>query len=169
MMKIHSTKQFFSHLLKYVLLGVLWCMTVSLAEAATLSLTPGTGVYQSNTTFSARVVVNTQGQAINAADATLSFNPSQLAVVSVNRVGSIFNLWVTEPTYSNSAGTITFSGGLPSGYTGSAGTVMNVTFRAVGSGSARVNFSSGSVLANDGRGTNVLNTMNGGSKAPLPS
>jgi hypothetical protein len=148
--------------LQLIVLAAIWLLWVSTAAAASLSLSPSTGVYQANSTFSAQVVVNTQGQAINAADATLSFNPSQLAVVSVNRTGSIFNLWVTEPTFSNSAGTISFSGGLPSGYTGSAGAVMNVTFRAIGSGPARVNFSSGSVLANDGRGTNVLTTMNGG-------
>lgn len=130
--------------------------------AATLSLTPGSGVYGAGTTFTARVVVNTSGQAINAADATLSFNPNELSVVSVNRTGSIFNLWVAEPTFSNSAGTISFSGGLPSGYTGSAGTVMNVTFRSRGAGTARVRFTNGSVLANDGRGTNVLTSMNAG-------
>ena len=39
---------------------------------------------------------------------------------------------------------------------------MNVTFRAVGSGSSRVSFANGSVLANDGRGSNVLSGMSGG-------
>ena len=87
--------------------------------AATLSVSPGTGVYQSGTTFTAKVVVNTQGDPINAADGSLKFNPQELSVVSVNRSSSIFNLWVTEPAFSNSAGTISFSGGLPSGYTGS--------------------------------------------------
>lgn len=143
--------------------AVLVTLLATSAYAASISVTPATGVHQSGSTFTVRVAVNTAGQPINAADATLSFNPRELAVVSANRTGSIFNLWVTEPTFSNAAGTINFSGGLPAGYTGSAGTVMNVTFRVLGSGTARVNFSSGSVLANDGRGTNVLTTMNGGS------
>lgn len=133
------------------------------ANAATLSLSPNTGVYQSGTTFTVRVVVNTAGQSVNASDATIRFNPSELSVVSANRTGSIFNLWVTEPTFSNTAGTVTFSGGLPSGYNGAAGTVINITFRVLGSGTARVQFGDGSVLANDGRGTNVLTSMNGGS------
>jgi hypothetical protein len=109
------------------------------------------------------VRVNTQGKAINAAEGTLKFNPNELSVVNVNRSNSIFNLWVAEPAFSNSAGTISFSGGSPSGYTGSGGTVMSVTFRAAGAGSPRVSFTNGSVLANDGRGTNVLTAMNGGS------
>lgn len=131
-------------------------------SAATLSLSPGSGVYNTGATFTARVVVNSGGQSINAAEGTLKFNPNELSVVSANRTGSIFNLWITEPAFSNSAGTVSFSGGLPSGYTGSSGTVMNVTFRAKGSGPAKVTFSNGSVLANDGRGTNVLSGMNGG-------
>jgi len=139
---------------------------VLLAEvtlAASLSLSPGTGVYTSGTTFSVNVRVNTQGGAINAAEGTLKFNPNELSVLSVNRSNSIFNLWVEEPAFSNSAGSISFSGGSPAGYTGSGGTVMSVTFRAAGAGSPRVSFTNGSVLANDGRGTNVLTAMNGGS------
>ncbi|MEZ4200072.1 MAG: hypothetical protein R3B69_00480 [Candidatus Paceibacterota bacterium] len=37
-------------------------------EAATLSLSPGTGVYTAGGTFTARVVVNTAGESVNAAE-----------------------------------------------------------------------------------------------------
>lgn len=141
---------------------VLYVASAALTEAATVSVSPGTGVYSSGTTFTARVIVNSSGQSINAAEGTLKFNPNELSVVSVNRSGSIFSLWVAEPSFSNAAGTISFSGGLPAGYTGSSGNIMTVTFRAKGSGTAKVNFSSASVLANDGRGSNVLSGMNGG-------
>ncbi len=154
-------------------LAATYFATVSAAEAATLSVSPGTGVYTSNSTFTVRVAVNTSGKSINAAEGTLSFNPSELSVVSVTRSGSIFNLWVAEPSFSNSAGTISFSGGLPSGYTGGSGNIMSVTFKAKGSGASKVSFSSASVLANDGAGTNVLTSMNGGTftiqaAAPTP-
>ena len=145
------------------------------AYAATLSLSPGSGSYSTNSTFTVRVVVNSGGQSINAAEGSLSFDPSQLSVVSVSRTSSIFNLWVAEPSFSNGAGSISFSGGLPSGYTGSGGTIMSVNFKAKGSGSAKVSFSNASVLANDGQGTNVLSGMNGGTytiaaaAAPVPT
>jgi len=146
-----------------ILLFFVGCFfSANAASAATLSVSPGTGVYNSNSTFSVRVVVNSAGKPINAAEGVLSFNPSELSVVSVSRASSIFTLWVAEPAYSNSGGTISFSGGVPSGYTGAAGTVMSITFKAKGSGAAKVNFTSGSVLANDGMGTNVLNGMSGG-------
>jgi Cohesin domain len=142
------------------------------ASAATLSVSPGTGVYNTGSTFTVRVMVNSSGKPINAAEGTLTFNPSELSVISANRSGSIFNLWVTEPTVSG--GSISFSGGLPSGYTGTAGNIMTVTFKAKGSGTVKVNFSSGSVLANDGMGTNVLSSMSGGTftvtaAAPTPA
>ncbi len=132
------------------------------ALAATLSLSPSTGVYAVGQTFTASVVVNTAGASINAAEGTLSFRPTELAVVSVSK-GSVFNLWTSEPSFSNSAGTVSFSGGTPAGYRGGAGTVVSVTFRTLAAGSPRVSFSNGAVLAADGRGTNVLTGMNGGS------
>lgn len=141
----------------------LYLASVSIASAASLNLSPNTGVYGSNSTFTVNVNVNTEGQSVNAAEGVISFNPNELSVVAVNRSASIFNLWVTEPTFSNSAGTINFSGGLPSGYSGKTGKIMSITFRAAGAGTARVNFKTGSVLANDGKGTNILTTMNGGS------
>lgn len=138
-----------------------WLTTV--VQAATLGLSPNTGVYTTGATFTVSVVVNTEGQAINAIDGSLSFNPSELSVVSVTRAGSIFNLWTTEPTFSNAAGTISFGGGLPPpGYTGARGTVMSVTFRVNAAGTKRVSFSEASVLAADGRGTNVLSSMGSG-------
>ncbi len=144
-------------------------------NAASVSVSPSTGVYTIGNTFTVSVLVNTSGKSINAADGTVSFDPSQLSVVAVSRGSSIFSLWTTEPTFSNSAGTITFSGGSPSGYTGAAGTIMTVTFRTLVAGTARITMSGGSVLAADGRGTNVLTNMNSGtytvtaaSSAPAP-
>ncbi|MEK7462634.1 MAG: Ig-like domain-containing protein [Patescibacteria group bacterium] len=153
---------------------ILYGLTTSVAAAASLSLAPGSGSYAPGATFTVRLSVNSQGQSINAADGTLKFDPSQLSVVSATRAGSIFNLWVTEPTFSNTAGTVTFSGGLPSGYTGSGGNIMSVTFKAKGSGTTKVSVSNGSVLANDGQGTNVLSSMGSASfsiqaAAPAPT
>jgi Bacterial Ig-like domain len=144
-----------------VLLGL--CAGAGDALAATLRLSPATGVYSAGGTVTVVVGVNTAGEAINAAEGTLRFNPKEVSVVAVNRSNSIFSLWVTEPTFSNSAGTVNFSGGSPAGYTGSGGTVMTVTFRFLAAGSPRVDFSAGAVLANDGKGTNVLTAMNGAS------
>jgi hypothetical protein len=140
-----------------------WCILPHTTMAATLRLTPGTGVYTTGGSFTVSVIVDSTGKSINAAEGTLSFDPDQLTVTSASRGNSIFSLWVTEPSFSNSAGTVSFSGGSPAGYSGSAGTVMSVTFRAKTAGTARLTLSQGAVLANDGKGTNVLTNMSSGS------
>lgn len=126
----------------------------NVALAATLQLSPGTGSFTNGQTFTAAVRVQPSGANINAVEATLKFDPTALSVVSVNRDGSAFSLWTVEPTFSNSAGTITFGGGSPTPFS-SASNLINVTFRTLKEGSAAVSFSTASILAADGQGTNV--------------
>lgn len=151
----------FVTVIKSFVILVLFALGANLVEAASLVIQPATGVFQIGNVFTVRVMLNTAGASINAAEGTLSYNPRELSVVSVDRSGSIFSLWVTEPTFSNAAGTVSFSGGVPAGYTGN-GQVFSITFRSLSAGSPRLSFSSGSVLANDGRGSNVIAGMSGG-------
>lgn len=134
------------------------------AANSSLYLSPSSGVYTVGNTFSIGVIVNTNDVAINATQGTLVFSPDKLSVVGISKTNSIFSLWTTEPTYSNSSGTVDFGGGIPNpGYTGSAGKIITITFRARVNGIAAVNWASGAVLANDGKGTNILASMGGGS------
>ena len=134
----------------------------SLAGGASLYLSPPSGTYTIGNTFSVKIKVNSSGQAINAAEGTLVFNLDEISVVKISKSSSVFSLWTTEPTFSNSLGSIVFGGGTPNSFTGNSGTIITITFRAKTIASAQVNFSSGSVLAADGKGTNVLSSMNGG-------
>ncbi len=126
-------------------------------------MSPETGVYTVGKSFSVTVALNTEGKSVNAADGRLTFNPRELQVVQISRSSSIFNLWTEEPSFSNAAGTISFGGGSPSGYKGGSGSILSITFRALGAGTPKVTFQSGSVLAADGLGTNILTAMNGAS------
>lgn len=147
--------------LKLFLLLVIFIFPLTI-KAASLSVVPNTGVYQIGKLFTVSITVNTAGKSINAAEGTINFNPQHLSVVSIDKSSSIFNLWVTEPTFSNTKGTITFSGGKPSGYSGSSGNIFNVTFKTLTANSAKVSFGDGSVLANDGLGSNIISNMSGG-------
>ncbi|USN87831.1 MAG: hypothetical protein H6779_00070 [Candidatus Nomurabacteria bacterium] len=151
-----------------IILAVIIFSLPNFSLAASLYVSPDTGVYVAGKTFTTKIAINTNGKPINAAEGTLKFNPQELKVLSINKTGSIFNLWVTEPTFSNSAGTINFSGGMPSGYTGSSGTIFNVTFTTTAAATAKLSFTNGSVLANDGMGTNVLTGMKGGTYTIQP-
>ena len=140
------------------------------ASAATLYITPSTGAYRIGDLFSVLINVNTSGAAINAASGQLNFDNSKFEVSNLGYSSSVFTLWTQEPTFSNAAGSVTFSGGLPSpGFTGPSGAILRVTFKPKASGQATVNFVSGSVLANDGKGTNILNSFSGGIFNVLPA
>lgn len=129
---------------------------------ASLYLSPPSGTYVVASTFSVTVKVNSGGEGINAAEGILIFNPTQISVVKLSKTNSIFSLWTTEPTFSNSVGNIIFGGGTPTAFSGTSGTIITINFRAKASASAQVSFSSGSVLKADGKGTNILGNMNGG-------
>lgn len=145
-----------------VFLGV-FSLTL-IAEAAEVALSPSTGSYAANQTFTVTIQANPQGKSINAVEAELSFDKAKLSVVSVSKTGSAFSLWTTEPTFSNSAGTISFGGGSPSPFSARSN-LVSVTFRAVAEGTAPVTVTDASVLAADGMGTDVYTGAVNGSYA----
>lgn len=127
-----------------------------------LFLIPTTGNYKVGESFSVLVNLNSGGESVNAGTGQISFDNSKLEVVGVGYSQSIFTLWTDNPSFSNPAGTVSFSGGVPSpGFTGSSGGVMRITFKAKATGQAPVNFLSGSILANDGQGTNIADGLRG--------
>ena len=133
---------------------------------AALSLSPASGSYAAGQTFVVSVMLNSGGGVgVNAADGELSFDPTMLSVQSVSKGNSVFNLWTSNPSFSNAAGTVDYSGGSNDAYTGSSGDVIDVTFKAIAQGSASVKFNSASALAADGQGTNVLGGNTGATYA----
>ncbi|KKT29057.1 hypothetical protein A3I36_00280 [Candidatus Giovannonibacteria bacterium RIFCSPLOWO2_02_FULL_45_28] len=130
---------------------------------ATLFVSPAAGSYKTGELFSVLVNVNSAGAAINAASGQINFDNQRMEAVSVGYSQSVFSIWTEEPRFSNAAGTVRFSGGLPSpGFTGASGAILRVTFRPKAAGQASVVFISGAVLANDGKGTNILDSLKGG-------
>lgn len=148
-----------STVLHVVVIFFVFILTTSTTHAATMYFSPSSGNFTVGNILNASVLVNTQSISINNADAVINFPTSLLEVVSISKSGSIFPLWVEEPSFSNSAGTISFNGGVPTpGFNGSAGKLLNITFRVRNLGSASLVFSSAAVRANDGYGTDVLQT-----------
>ena len=152
-------KKIISNILYLAIFGLFFAFPTG-AFAATLNFSPPSGAYKVGNTFSVSVNVESTDQAMNAASGIVSFPWDKLEVISISKQGSIFSLWPTEPLFSNSAGTVNFEGiVLNPGYTGASGKILMITFRARSAGQANLSFSSGSVLANDGTGTNILNGM----------
>lgn len=173
--KINFNLNFYTALFKQVfvlscfLLFLIFSITPASAASASLYLVPSSGTYVINGTFNVGVKVNSDGAVINAAQGTINFDNKILEVTGTSKGGSIFSLWTTDPTFSNAAGTINFGGGVPNpGYNGTAGHIFTVTFKAKKIGTAQVRFSAGAVLANDGKGTNILASMGSASYTISP-
>lgn len=114
------------------------------------------------------VLINSEGQSINAAEATIEFPQNILKVTELSKEGSIFNFWLEEPAFSNDEGRISFIGGSSSGFSGQSLQVLTIMFEVIGGGSGDVIFSDGAVAAADGSGTNVLNEIIGISFTIIP-
>ena len=146
----------------------------SVARAASFSLSPSSGSRAAGSTFTVSILLSSPGEPVNAVSGDLSFPPGKLQVVGLSK-GGVVDMWVREPSYSNAAGTVSFEGVVFNpGYAGSGGAVLSVTFRAAGTGEARVAFSQAAILANDGQGTNVVGSLGAGlyaiaQAAPAPA
>lgn len=99
--------------------------------------------------------VRSTDQPINAISGVVTFSENLLKPISVSKESSIINLWTGEPKIIRDR--ISFEGViLNPGFNGSNGIVLKIVFEAKERGLARLNFSEGSILANDGLGSNVL-------------
>ncbi|MBI2041993.1 MAG: hypothetical protein HYT20_03180 [Candidatus Nealsonbacteria bacterium] len=131
------------------------------AQAAILYALPEKRAILPGESISVDIKVNTEDVSINAAQATVQFPSNILELVDFDNSVSAFNFWVQGPLISNEDGTFKFIGGTPNGVSGQTLQVIKMTFKAVGQGTAQISINDAVVTANDGRGTNVLSTIEG--------
>ncbi len=125
---------------------------------AVLSLTPSSGTFGVGKTFTVQVLVDST-QSFNSASAKLTFDKEILAVQTVSKTSSALSLWAVEPSFSNTAGTVDLEGGNTSPLTGKK-TILSVTFKGLKEGTGKVEFTTASVLAADGKGTDIAGAKN---------
>ena len=127
------------------------------AHASDIRIVTNKTIVSAGETVSATVYIDSPTESINNAEGTISFPKGQITANSINSAGSVFSMWVEQPSFSNSAGTITFNGGIPNpGYKGSSGKVFDISFTAQSSGTIEIAFSNVAIRLNDGSGTNVV-------------
>lgn len=122
---------------------------------ADMFIEPRAGMTESGQTFVVEVVVRASTP-VNVFRGEIGFDPVLLSVESIDYNTSIADLWAEEPWYENGDGTITFTGGTTArgGFLGT-GTLIKVTFRARGEGTAAVHVHEARILAHDGLGSDV--------------
>jgi hypothetical protein len=157
--------------MRYIFLGLLFCVLATPVSAATLYMDPNTATLNRGDAVKVAIRIDTDEAAdecINTVDAVISYSDSIVPVdISVGK--SILPLWVEAPVINKENKTISFAGGIPNGYCGRVqgdpnltNTLVEIFFRApgmqVGGGEARntatVQFTDETnVLLNDGQGT----------------
>lgn len=143
---------------KIVLPLLLFALVPLFANAANLSITPSSATFEVGDQVTLQVIVSSNAP-LNAVSASLSIPQSIFSIESVSKVGSILNFWVTEPNFSKASGIAKFEGVTLGGFTGSTGTVVTIRLRAIKEGTGTINFQSGQVLANDGEGTDITQSL----------
>ena len=156
--------------IKFALLALIYGISIFVltkndaeASSASLYLSPPLGTYSVGDTFDVSVYLNTGDNFINAVEAELRFPPGKLQVVTPSAGTSLINIWIGQPQYSNTNGSIVFRGAIPNpGVNVSRGLISTVTFRVRSVGKAVIEFSDSSkVLLNDGGGTDILSNTDG--------
>ena len=134
---------------------------VSFVKAATLDITSSSKNYNVGDTINLLISVSTdQNEPINAVSGTILFPKNLVEVISVSKANTIVNFWVSEPSFSNAQGSVSFEGIITNpGFTGTSGKIIKISLKAKQKGTSPITLSNASVLANDGNGTNVLENI----------
>ena len=108
--------------------------------------------------FSIDVHINSLDKGFNASEGTILFPKDILEIISIDTAPSstIFNFWLTLPSFSNEKGIVSYSGGTTNGILGPSTQILTIRAKAKGIGSALITATDASINASDGSGTNIL-------------
>jgi len=130
---------------------------------------PSKGQYRLEEIFPMKMEVAGIKVPINAIQADVGFEPQKLEVVEISTQDSFASIFVQKET-NNETGYARLTGGLPNpGFFADHGVLGTIFFKSKQPGVVRIEFlPSSMVLANDGRGTNVLKELTAVSYLILP-
>lgn len=159
----NSTKQLHISNAKQYIVVVFFAVVVFalplFTHAATLYFSPSSESFSVGQQLSVKVLVSSTDKITNAVGANISFSPQDMALVSMSESRSIVDVWGEKPNFNNTTGRVGFEGLILNGFQGSYGELVTLVFRAKSPGETTLRFSSGSVLAYDGLGTSILETL----------
>jgi hypothetical protein len=131
-------------------------------KTAIISIVPiGSKVVKVGEIIRAAVEVDSANP-INVVAATVKLPSGMADMEESSQADTIVNLWIRKPSWSIENGTLEFGGGIrqEGGYAGS-GKILNMAFKTVKSGRLLLEFASATVLAHDGKGSELLGEKKG--------
>lgn len=161
-----------------LLAGAAFLLIPSVSFAALIYTEASGPAYGPGDTLIVTVRLDNEGECINAGRVVLSYPQSILKPVDFSRGSSLFSLWVAEPVFDTTGGSVIFEGGTPGGYCGRiqgdpalSNVLGRVVFTVIGAGasSASVKPTLDSALyLSDGLGTRAVVRTEGVSLTVLP-
>lgn len=130
---------------------------------------PPKGQYRLGEIFPMKIEIADIKRPVNAIQTDISFDPRKLEVVNLSTKESFASIFI-QKEINNELGYVRLTGGLPDpGFFANQGIFGTVFFRGKNPGVVEINFLPSSlVLANDGRGTNLLKGLASVSYLILP-
>ncbi|MEK7639283.1 MAG: dockerin type I domain-containing protein [Patescibacteria group bacterium] len=123
---------------------------------AEMRIEPSGGTIAVGEDFKVDIIVESR-EPVNVFKGLLSFDPTVLAITSIDYNTSAADLWAERPWFSNGEGTLNFIGGTtrPGGFTGTE-KLISITFTAKASGKAKMVMTDVRILKHDGLGTDSV-------------
>jgi hypothetical protein len=152
-------KNFLNKKIKFLIL----LMIISICSIATTAKASTEVYFQNSTmeiskgdTFSVNLKISSSDKVVNVVDGTLNYDKEKLSIAKVKTDNSLFSLWTQKPKINNEIGELSFTGGIPNGFKGKDGQILEIVFLAKGEGSTTIGFKDiFSVFINDGKGTRI--------------
>lgn len=137
----------------YIIGTILLFALPVISSAQTVKVSSDNSNYNVGDTFLVQVKLDSGGQPINTISGEVLIPEDIFSISNIETGGSFISLWVEKPNYV--MGKISFSGGLPGGYSGSEDTIFSFVLKAKTTGLPIINLQNISAYFNDGRGTAV--------------
>jgi hypothetical protein len=132
------------------------------------ALPPGNSVYVSASNIapeigkSTSVIVRFNATApVNAFDGSLHVDPSRITLGMIDTNKSALNLWAAAPETNSESGTVAWSGGIIDGPGKGPmnGEILRANITPLTEGLTKILVSDATLLANDGKGTNIIDNL----------
>ena len=136
---------------KYFLISLILFLAPATVSAATLSFRATPAHAGAGDVIRVDVLVQS-AIPTNAFSGTVVYTGAALEPVAISDGNSIVSLWITHPAFSTASASVPFAGVVPGGFSGDAGIVFSMLFRARAAGEVNFALLNAEVLRNDGAG-----------------
>lgn len=138
-----------------ILLALVIIIVPSASLAAELNFNPSSALPPLPNGFSTTLLINTQGESLNAIEGTVMVAKDLGEDISVSDSASIVTFWVKRPEFDPATHSISFSGTIPGGYSGGNGILFSIISKSYTGEKLSVALTATNLKAfvNDGFGT----------------